>query len=114
MVADMTGQARGTRRDRQVRDWYAERDWFAICARGSHGCADVLAIRSDRRPQLVQVKSTAGGPYERFSPQDRAELEFAAELGGADALLAWWPPNGQLRFIPASEWPDRRRRGEKA
>ena len=96
---------RGTQRDRAVRDWFAERDWFAVCARGSHGCADVLAIKVGRRPQVVQVKSTAGGPYERFGPQDRAELAFAARLGGADALLGWWPPRGKLRWIPENEWP---------
>lgn len=99
------GSERGTDRDRKVRDWYAKRDWFAICARGSHGCADVVAIKEGRRPHVVQVKSTAQGPYERFGPKDRAELAFAARLGGADAFLAWWPPRGVLRWIPESEWP---------
>ncbi len=97
--------ARGAQRDRAVRDWLAEHDWFAVCARGSHGCADVVAIKLGQRPRVIQVKSTAGGPYERFGPRDRAELAFAARLGGGDALLAWWPPRGALRWIPESEWP---------
>lgn len=101
----MTGQQRGTARDRAVRDWFAERDWFAVCARGSHGCADVIAIKDGMRPRLVQVKSTAGGPYERFGPKDRAELASAARLGGASAFLAWWPPRGSLHWLPESEWP---------
>jgi hypothetical protein len=96
---------RGAARDRAVRDWFAERDWFAVCARGSHGCADVLAIKLGEQPRVVQVKSTAGGPYERFGPRDRAELAFAARLGGARAELCWWPPRGKPRFIPESEWP---------
>jgi hypothetical protein len=102
---DVTGQARGTQRDRAVRDWYAEHDWFAVCARGSHGCADVLAIKLGHRPHVVQVKSTAGGPWERFGPRDRAELAAAAALGGADAFLAHWPSRGRLRFYAENEWP---------
>jgi hypothetical protein len=97
---------RGAQRDRAVRDWFASDDWFAVCARGSHGCADVLAIKAGKSPRVVQVKSTAGGPYERFGPADRAELSFAARLGGGDALLAWWPPRGRLHWIPENEWPD--------
>jgi hypothetical protein len=56
---------------------------------------------------FVEVKSTAGGPWERFGRQDRADLLAVAELAGADALLAWWPPRGQLRWFPSSEWPNR-------
>jgi hypothetical protein len=101
----MSGRERGIGRDRLVRELLASEDWFAVCARGSHGAADVLAIRVGSRPRVVQVKSTAQGPYERFGPAERAELSFAAKLGGADALLAWWPPRGRLRWIPEDEWP---------
>jgi Holliday junction resolvase len=96
---------RGTDRDRKVRDQLAEQDWFAVCSRGSHGCADILAIRAGSIPRVIQVKSTAQGPYERFGPSDRAELGLAARIGGADAYIAWWPPRGRLRWIPESEWP---------
>lgn len=74
-------------------------------AAGSLGDADLVALRAGSRPMLVEVKSTAGGPYERFGPADRAALLFAARLAGADAVLVWWPPRGQIRFIPSSEWP---------
>ena len=96
---------RGIDRDRKVRDMLAGQDWFAVCARGSHGAADVIAIRAGSIPRVIQVKSTAQGPYERFGPAERAELSFAARLGGADALIAWWPPRGQLRWITEEEWP---------
>jgi len=96
---------RGTERDRKVRDLLASEDWFAVCSRGSHGAADVVAIRAGSIPKVVQVKSTARGPYERFGPQDRAELSFAARLGGAEAWIAWWPPRGRLRWIAEDEWP---------
>jgi hypothetical protein len=99
--------ARGADRDRKVRDLLASEDWFAVCARGSHGCADVVAIRAGSVPRVIQVKSTAGGPYERFGPLERNDLAFAARLGGADALLAWWPPRGKLRWLSEDEWPTR-------
>jgi hypothetical protein len=101
----VSGRERGIARDRKVRDLLAEDDWFAVCSRGSHGCADVLAIKLGKRPRVIQVKSTAAGPYHSFGPKERAELSFVARLGGADALLAWWPPRGVLHWLPESEWP---------
>ena len=97
--------SRGTQRERAVRDWLADRDWLVTRAAGSFGCADLVALRSGDRPWLVEVKSTAGGPYERFGPADRKRLSLAARMAGADALLAWWPPRGKLRWIAEAEWP---------
>lgn len=100
--------SRGHQRERAVKDWHLKRDWLAFRAPASLGVADVVALRDGARPRLIEVKSTAGGPYERFGPRDRERLSFAAKLAGADALLAWWPPRGELRFIPECEWPTRR------
>lgn len=97
--------ARGTRRERAVCAWLRERDWIAFRAPASLGCADVIALRAGARPRLVEVKSTAGGPYERFGPAERERLVAAARLAGADAYLAWWPPRGELRWLAAREWP---------
>ncbi len=58
---------------------------------------------------LIECKSTKAGPYHGFSPADRARLLFAAEMAGAEAWLAWWPPRGKLRMIHSSEWPVSRR-----
>jgi Holliday junction resolvase len=99
--------ARGIQRERAVRDWLRDRDWIAFRAPASLGVADVVALRAGSRPRLIEVKSTAQGPYERFGPADRERLRVAAELAGADALLAWWPPRGELRWLPAREWPER-------
>jgi Holliday junction resolvase len=96
---------RGSQRERAVRDLLASQDWLAFRAPASLGCADVVALREGSRPRLVEVKSTAGGPYERFGPAARARLSFAARLAGADAYLAWWPPRGQLHWISEEEWP---------
>ena len=98
---------RGHQRERAVRDLLLDQDWVAFRAPASLGCADVIALRAGSRPRLVEVKSTAQGPYEHFGPADRKRLRFAAEMAGADALLAWWPPRGKLRWIPEQEWPPR-------
>jgi Holliday junction resolvase len=103
----MTNSAsrRGIDRERKVRDKLASEDWLAFRAPASLGCADVIALRDGSRPRLIEVKSTAQGPYEHFGPTSRARLSAAARLAGAEALLAWWPPRGQLRFIAEAEWP---------
>lgn len=85
--------------------WLRDRDWFAMRAPASLGVADVVALKDGQRSRLVEVKSTAGGPYEHFRPEDRKRLSEAARLAGADAYLAWWPPRGELRWIPEKEWP---------
>ena len=54
--------------------------------------------------RLIEVKSSPY-PFAHFGPKDRAELLRAAEKAGAEAVLAHWPPRGQLRFIYAEDWP---------
>lgn len=97
--------SRGTQRERAVRDKLAAEDWLAFRAPASLGVADVIALREGSRPRLIEVKSTAQGPYEHFGPAARARLRFAARLAGAEAFLAWWPSRGPLRWIGESEWP---------
>jgi hypothetical protein len=57
--------------------------------------------------RLVEVKSTAAGPYAHFPPADRERLRAAAALAGAEAWLCWWPPRGKPRWIAEAEWPAR-------
>ncbi len=106
--------SRGIQRERAVRAWYADRDWLAFRAPASLGVADVIAMRAlhpgsgpvwRSDVHLVEVKSTAAGPYHGFGPADRKRLSDAARMAGAHAFLAWWPPHGKLRFIPEAEWP---------
>lgn len=97
--------SRGHDRERKVRRILQEDDWWTTRAAGSLGDADIVALKAGRTPRLIEVKSSAQGPYEHFGPKDRADLLFAAQVAGAVAELAWWPPRGQLRFIPSEEWP---------
>ncbi len=101
--------SRGHNRERQIRRLLEDDDWFVCRAAGSLGDVGLVALKAGKLPMLIEVKSTAQGPYERFGPKDRADLQFAAELAGAIAILAWWPPRGELRWIGSSEWPDRLR-----
>jgi hypothetical protein len=80
----------------------------------TYGTCDLVALRhwphDDLRDRLseawlIEVKSTAGGPYHSFGPADRASLIEAATQAGATAVLAWWPPRGQLRLIESKDWP---------
>lgn len=101
--------SRGHDRERQVKALLIDQDWWVCRAAGSLGDADLVALKPGRRPLLVEVKSTAGGPYERFGPKDRLDLKFAGAMAGADVTLCWWPPRGTPRWIDASEWPEARR-----
>jgi len=72
-----------------------------LCA----GAGDLLAVHNDR-VALVEVKSTAGGPYEHFGPTDRDEMLQVAKLIDADAALWWWPPRMSDPIVyDASVWP---------
>jgi Holliday junction resolvase len=97
--------AKGINRERQVKLYLQNEDWWVARAAGSFGDADLVALKAGKRPMLIETKATAKGPYEHFGPLDRASLIAAAELAGADPVLAWWPPRGKLRFIGSDEWP---------
>ena len=96
---------RGIQRERDLVNEHRGRDYFALRAPASLGCADVVALKDGERPMLIECKSTAAGPYAGFGPADRRELSFMAELAGADAYLVWWPKNCKPVEIPEAEWP---------
>lgn len=98
--------ANGYAKERRLRVLLEEEGWWTARAAGSLGDADVLALKAGERPRMYEVKANKdGGPYMNFRKADREELRLAAEKAGADAILAYWPARGGLRFIPASEWP---------
>lgn len=103
----MAGERRGRGRELRVADRLRADGWVAY--RLAWGHADVLALRYGEAPQLIQVKSTAGGPYERFAPADRAALLREARRAGATAWLAWWPKGRPLTWVPSTQWPGNRR-----
>jgi len=100
--------SRGHDRERAVRRLLEADDWWVCRAAGSLGDADLVALKPGKRPLMVEVKSTAGGPYEHFGPKARTDLLFAASIAGADATLCWWPPRGKPTWITPDCWPGRR------
>lgn len=88
-----------------MRDKLRDEDWIAFRAPASLGCADVVALRAGSVPRLIEVKSTAAGPYHSFGPKERARLSSAARLAGAEAFLYWWPPRGKMHVVAEAEWP---------
>lgn len=110
----MSGERRGRGRELDVMRHFRAEGW--VTYRLAWGNADVMACRLEpgdepeaqrMRLLLVQVKSTGGGPYERFGPVDRERLLAEADSCGAEALLAWWPAYGSLQLIDAHKWPKR-------
>ena len=97
--------SRGHDRERAVRRLLEDDDWFVARAAGSLGDVDLVALRAGSRPRLIEVKSTAAGPYHGFGPKDRTDLLFAARLAGAEAVLCWWPPRGKPMWIGSDDWP---------
>jgi Holliday junction resolvase len=100
---------RGRGRQRELAVAALLREAGFVTYRLAHGHADVLALRHDHDPMLIQVKSTAGGPYERFGPADRRALADEAKQAGAAAVLAWWPAHARVpQWIDSADWPGAR------
>ena len=96
--------SRGHDRERSIRQLLELEGWVVIRAAGSLGPVDVAALR-DGQALLIESKSTAGGPYERFGPVDRATMIAIALRAGAVPLLCHWPKHQLARWIPAPQWP---------
>jgi Holliday junction resolvase len=108
----------GRNAELELMAFLAERNFLVASRRHIAGAGDVLAVRAlamARLPSgahkpmhevwLLEVKTTAGGPYERFGPKDRAAMLETAQKAGAAPLLAWRPPKKEWKFIGPDEWP---------
>lgn len=88
----------------ELRNW----GWVVKGTGDAHGTTDLIGLREGRTPILVQVKATAAkrGPFADFKPAERRALIEEAELAGANAWLAWRPPDRKgTRWIEPDEWP---------
>jgi Holliday junction resolvase len=102
------GSARGIDRERKLRAQLDRDGWVTMRAAGSLGVCDIIAMKAGQTPRFIEVKSTSGGPYERFGPVKRHALVVAAQQAGADPWLVWWPKNGAPQWIATTVWPPRR------
>jgi Holliday junction resolvase len=111
---------RGHDRERDVAELLRGWGWLVVRAAGSLGVCDLVAIGGELARWeggapgplqwsvpivlLVEVKSTAKGPYERFCRAEREELIVIAAEHGATPLLAWWPPSPGKAKDAALQW----------
>lgn len=102
----MRGKAAGTRVEHKVLRVMREAGWFCFRTPASLGVCDIVALRAGHRPRLLEVKSTTRSAFAGFPPADRRDLLAAADVAGAEALLAYWPPRKQLQMIPSYSWPE--------
>jgi Holliday junction resolvase len=100
---------RGHDRERDMAKRLKADGYIVMRAAGSLGPIDVVAMRWDKVPQFLQIKSDVSSPYANFRPAERAELVEVAEQAGANAWLVWWPPDRRgPRWIAPSDWPQQR------
>lgn len=99
--------ARGAARERKVADELRDDGWVVKGTGDAHGAVDLIALKAGEVPRLVQVKGNrSGGAFMNFRPEERAELLREALAAGAEAWLAYAPPDRKpTRWIPPSEWP---------
>lgn len=105
--------SRGTQREQWVEQALRDLNYLTASRRHLEGPGDVLALPlayTGHRPLLVEVKSTTDYPWRStWGPQERGALLLAADVYGAEAMLAWWPPgvgraSGPL-WLPPTDWP---------
>lgn len=93
----MTGGARNRRAgdyfERQCRATLRQHGWIVIRAAGSHGPADLVALRADKKPMLVSCKLNG---YLR--PQERVEFLAVAKQAGARGVVASRPKDGHVEL----------------
>jgi Holliday junction resolvase len=100
--------ARGRQRERDVRRYLESPgggEWFVVKAGGSLGHADLVALKQGNPGMMIEVKSTAAGPFHSFGPKDREELLAAAEKAGLEPYLVFWPPRKEMKFMAPTTWP---------
>lgn len=105
----MRGGQAGRARERLVMRHMEGKDWVVLKGT-TYGIGDLVMGHIGKPTRLVEVKSTAAGPYATFGPRDRADMAAVAERAGWEAWLAWWPPRGKLVWIRSDEWPVGRER----
>jgi Holliday junction resolvase len=95
--------AKGAARERKVAELLTYYGFVVYRSAGSHGCADLVALRDGAWPLLVQVKRTIR-EFGGFGPDDRWDLLKEAECAGALAVFCWHPPNKLPSFRIGPKW----------
>ena len=89
----MTAYRRGTDREKRTAASLRKDGYFVVESRGSHGCADLVAVKPGQ-VLMVQVK-TGDARLEHWWWN---ELLAEALRAGALPIVADWPRRGRLRL----------------
>ncbi len=100
--------SRGVDRERAIRKALEESGWWTCRAGVGGGEVDVVAMKHGHPTMFCEIKSTSGGPYERFGPAARERLISAAVKAGSTPWLIWWPLRRGPFWIPVKDWPPTR------
>lgn len=84
---------KGARLERDVMKIFWSWGWVAYRSAGSHGCADVMALKAGHEALLIQCKTDG-----KISPADRDGLLIECGQAAADAILADRPKRGVIRL----------------
>lgn len=105
---------KGAAKERKYAEILRASGWVVIRAAGSHGEADLVALK-DRRVCLIQVKSDQAGPFAHFGPDHREALIADAVKAGGEPWLVHWPSGQKFPdAIHPSDWPSASRSFEHA
>lgn len=94
MTGGKAPRAAGDRFERACVERLRLAGWLVIRSAGSHGPADLVALRSDRPPALVQCK--LGGAMTKYA---RAQFLDIAVSAGAVAVIASRPNRGHIQWV---------------
>lgn len=90
----MTAYTRGDRYEKLVADRLRADGYSCWQARGSHGAADLIALKPGGHILLIQVK----GGHAAITGTGWNDLYDIASILGAIPLVADFPKRGQLRY----------------
>lgn len=95
---------RGAAFERSLQKAIRESGWVCYRAAGSHGCADLIALKAGMAPALIQCKTGRAKP----TPADRKAFQAEVDTAGACGLIAFKRGRKPVEFepisIPAPDW----------
>jgi len=89
----MTPYQRGSKFENAVKKDLEAHGYVCCRSAGSHSSFDVMALRKDAKPLLVQCKTSG-----RIDPEDRHLLIDDAKLAGGLPILAEKEAKGQVAY----------------
>src|SRR4029450_9248041 len=95
MPGGRSNRRRGDYFGRQARGEVEDDGWFVVRAAGSHGVADLVALKKGCQPLLVSCKLNG---YLR--PLEREDIALAAFHAGAIAMVAYRAQRGIVAMAP--------------